>query len=137
MILSRRHFLSLAATLPGLFAFSGQISTLDDAFLEDLSRRAFLFFWEHSDPNTGLVLDRVRNDGTAIPWPQSGVASTALTGFGRSQRCVLQQTADGWIRIRFENGCGPHSVTLSMIKNMLRAVLPFCESQERRAGMEF
>lgn len=74
--------------LPGVFAFSGQISTLDDAFLEDLSRRAFLFFWEHSDPNTGLVLDRVRNDGTAIPGRNLEVASTALTGFALTAMCI-------------------------------------------------
>jgi len=88
LTLSRRHFLSLAAALPATFAFTVRISTLDDAFLEDLSRRAFLFFWEHSDPNTGLVLDRVRNDGTAIPGRNLEVASTALTGFGLTAMCI-------------------------------------------------
>jgi len=79
MTLSRRHFLSLAAALPGVLAFSGRISASDDAFLEDLSHRSFLFFWEHTDPNTGLVLDRVRNDGTTVPGRNLEVASTALT----------------------------------------------------------
>jgi hypothetical protein len=88
LTLSRRLFLSLAATLPASFAFSGKISTSDDAFLEDLSHRSFLFFWEHSDPNTGLVLDRVRNDGTAIPGRNLEVASTALTGFGLTAMCI-------------------------------------------------
>jgi len=88
MTLSRRHFLSLAAALPGVLAFSGRISPSDDAFLEDLSRRSFLFFWEHTDPITGLVLDRVRNDGTTVPGRNLEVASTALTGFGLTAMCI-------------------------------------------------
>src|SRR4051812_34147206 len=34
------------------------LRTQDEAFLEDLTKRAFLFFWEQADPKTGLVLDR-------------------------------------------------------------------------------
>jgi len=86
--LSRRQFLSLAAALPGVLAFGEQLSPSDDAFLEDLSHRAFLFFWEHSDPETGLVLDRVRNDGTIVPGRNLEVASTALTGFGLTAMCI-------------------------------------------------
>jgi len=86
--LSRRHFLSLATALPGIFAFRKQISISDDAFLEDLSHRAFLFFWEHGDPATGLVLDRARNDGTIVPGRNLEVASTALTGFGLTAMCI-------------------------------------------------
>jgi hypothetical protein len=29
-----------------------------DAFLEDLSKRSFMYFWEQADPKTGLVRDR-------------------------------------------------------------------------------
>jgi beta-glucosidase len=69
---------------------AGQISREDDAFLEDLSRRTFQFFWEHSDPNTGLTLDRARTSGEA---PKQGenhfkVASLAATGFALSGYCV-------------------------------------------------
>jgi hypothetical protein len=31
----------------------------DKQFLDDMSRRAFLYFWEQSDPRTGLVRDRM------------------------------------------------------------------------------
>ena len=86
--LSRRRFLSLAASLPLLTGFSKGIAASDDAFLEDLSHRAFLFFWEHSNPHTGLVLDRVRTDGTAIPGRNLEVASIALTGFGLTAMCI-------------------------------------------------
>src|SRR5207247_1852940 len=35
----------------------------DKAFLKELSRRSFRYFWEQADPHTGLVLDRARPDG--------------------------------------------------------------------------
>jgi hypothetical protein len=87
--ISRRSFLSLAAAVvPVLSSRKERISDSDDTFLEDLSRRAFLFFWEQSDPRTGLVLDRARGDGTAIAGRHLDVASTALTGFGLTAMCI-------------------------------------------------
>src|SRR4051812_38469147 len=60
-----------------------KLTASEEAFLEDLERRAFRFSWEHSDPKTGLTLDRAHTDGTA---PQQidthyNVASIAATGF--------------------------------------------------------
>src|SRR5262245_26391038 len=40
-----------------------ELSSTDQAFLEDMSRRLFRYFVEHSDPKTGLTLDRARVDG--------------------------------------------------------------------------
>lgn len=51
-------------------------------FLEDLSHRAFLYFWEQADPNTGLVLDRARADGSRHDEAHRYIASIAATGFG-------------------------------------------------------
>lgn len=87
-ILSRRRFLSFAAALPVLPSLRSGVSDSDDAFLEDLSCRAFLFFWEQADPNTGLVLDRVRANGAAIPGRNLEVASVALTGFALTAMCI-------------------------------------------------
>lgn len=86
--LSRRRFLSLAAALPALPALRRVLRSQDDAFLDDLSRRAFLFFAEHSDPHTGLVLDRVRTNGDTVPGRNLEVASTALTGFALTAMCI-------------------------------------------------
>jgi hypothetical protein len=87
--LSRRSFLSfVAAALPALSGLRSRISDSDDAFLEDLSRRAFLFFWEQSDPHTGLVLDRTRTNGTVIIGRHLEVASSALTGFALTAMCI-------------------------------------------------
>ncbi len=63
----------------------------DEAFLEDLSRRAFRYFQEQADPRTGLVLDRARTDGG----PVNGVASIAATGFGLTGWCIAAER--GWV----------------------------------------
>ncbi len=86
--LSRRHFLSLAAALPGISRPGFVLSRTDQALLEDLSRRAFAFFWEQSDPNTGLVLDRVGTAGTQNVSRSVDVASVALTGFFLTAMCI-------------------------------------------------
>lgn len=69
-------------------------SNIDDAFLEDLSRRAFLYFWEQADPSTGLVLDRARADGSPHDETHRRVASIAATGFGLTALCIA--AARGW-----------------------------------------
>jgi hypothetical protein len=90
-MLSRRSFLSLGAALPALLGLRGTISGSDDAFLEDLSSRAFLFFWEQTDPDTGLVLDRVRANGENIGGRSLEVASTAVTGFALTAMCIASE----------------------------------------------
>ncbi len=73
------------------------ISPADDRFLEDLQRRTFQFFWDHSDPETGLTLDRARTDGTP-PRPGENhynVASIAATGFALSGYCIAADR--GWV----------------------------------------
>src|SRR5262249_35545598 len=62
---SRRQFLcrAAAATAVSRARALPSRSASDEAFLEDLSRRAFLFFWEQADAKTGLTLDRTRNNG--------------------------------------------------------------------------
>jgi hypothetical protein len=57
------------------------LSKTEDAFLEDLSHRAFLYFWEQADATTGLVLDRVRADGRPRRDP-SGRGQHRRYGFG-------------------------------------------------------
>jgi hypothetical protein len=74
------------------------LSKIEDAFLEDLSHRAFLYFWEQADPTTGLVLDRVRADGTPHDETHRGVASIAATGFGLTALCIA--AARGWVETR-------------------------------------
>ena len=76
---------------------TAQVSDEDEAFLDDLQRKTFQFFWDHSDANTGLTLDRSRTDGTP---PQPGeshynVATIAATGFALSGYCIAADR--GWV----------------------------------------
>jgi hypothetical protein len=59
-----------------------------DAFLEDLQKRSFHYFWEQADPNTGLVPDRARMDGKPLDANHQNVASIAATGFGLTSLCI-------------------------------------------------
>jgi hypothetical protein len=76
---------------------SPRLTAEDEAFLEDLSRRAFLYFKEHADPQTGLVLDRARAGGEAhdASHHSHDIASSAATGFGLTALCVGAER--GWM----------------------------------------
>jgi hypothetical protein len=62
----------------------------DEAFLDDIERRACLFFWEQASPDTGQVLDRARNDLGGKRDPRR-MASIAATGFGLSALCIADK----------------------------------------------
>ncbi len=83
---SRRGFLqAMAATSLPL------LTDADERFLDDLSRRAFLYFWEQADPHTGLVLDRAAVDGGQRTRHSIDVASIASTGFALTACCIAAQ----------------------------------------------
>lgn len=73
------------------------LTRADAELLEDLSHRAFLYFVEHADAGTGLVLDRARTSGEAHTpgHPSHHIASSAATGFGLTALCVGAER--GWI----------------------------------------
>lgn len=70
---------------------SSRLSPVDDALLEDLSRRSFRFFWEQTNARTGLVLDRARADGSKHLPGRRYVASIAATGFGLTAICIAHE----------------------------------------------
>jgi len=78
---TNRHAASLAPAL----------SAADAVFLDDLQSRALRYFDEHSDPVTGLTLDRAPADGSASDAP----ASIAATGFALTAWCIGAQ--HGWL----------------------------------------
>jgi len=94
----RRVIQSLAASagcnlLPSSLAFGDRVwtpSAEDDEFLDDLQRKACLYFWEQGSPRTGQVLDRARNDlrgGRDL----RHMASIASTGFGLTALCIAHR----------------------------------------------
>ena len=70
-------------------------SNSDQLFLEDLQRRSFNYFWEQADPETGLVPDRARMDGSDLDENHRNVASIAATGFGLTALCIAAE--HGWV----------------------------------------
>lgn len=67
-----------------------RFSPEDDAFLEDVSRRSFIFLWEHTNSENGLTLDRVGRDGTRKPEGHRAhnIASIAATAFALTGYCI-------------------------------------------------
>jgi hypothetical protein len=76
-------------------AQSVPLAAADDALLEDLSKRSFMFFWEQADPNTGIVRDRARTNGSPVDGGARDVGSIASTGFGLTGLCIAAER--GWV----------------------------------------
>jgi hypothetical protein len=74
---------------------SPRLSAEDDAFLEELSRRSFQFFWDAADPNTGITREHLYWDGSPYPADRRDIGSTGATGFGITALCIGAE--HGWI----------------------------------------
>ena len=72
-------------------AGSAAASPADNAFLDDLQHKAFSYFWEQTDPKTGLTKDRAGN----FKDDDYHVASMAATGFGLTALVIAESR--GWI----------------------------------------
>lgn len=97
LVSSRRHFVSSLIGGAAALSLAPGILTADPApdpapaaakstepLLDELERRACLYFQEAADPKTGLILDRVRVHGRET----RSIASIAATGFGLSALCI-------------------------------------------------
>lgn len=84
------------AALPALGASPPKISPEDDRFLEDLSRRAFQYFWEYTDPETGMTRGRAKADGVPYDPNRRDIGSIAVTGFGLAALCIGAER--GWVK---------------------------------------
>jgi hypothetical protein len=99
---SRREFLiASAGALGAARTVSGKpvppavlrkVSPQDRAFLEDIQKRSFRYFWEQWNDHTGLFLDRARMDGSGAG---NNIGSTAATGFGLTALCI--GASHGWV----------------------------------------
>jgi len=82
--MNRRNFLLSAGAA---VCARADVAEKRSEMLDELERRACLFFYEQAHPVTGLVLDRVRVDGL----DNRTVGSIAATGFGLSALCIAHQ----------------------------------------------
>lgn len=65
------------------------LAVADDTLLDDMERRAALYFWEQADPANGQVLDRAYADNTDGKLrSRRPLSSIAATGFGLSTLCI-------------------------------------------------
>lgn len=69
------------------------LASADEAFLDDLERRACLFFTEQASPRTGQVLDRATWLNSTGTLDARRMASIAATGFGLSALCIADKRA--------------------------------------------
>lgn len=72
-------------------AGAAALSREDDAFLEDLAGRCFQFFWDWTDPDTGLTRGRARTDGSPYEETRRDIGSIAVTGFGLAGLCIAAE----------------------------------------------
>src|SRR5580658_9593621 len=101
--MNRRNFLSLLVGSGAALCFSGIGSAQsaaskpadDDAFLDDLSQRSFRYFWEQSDPNTGIVRDRAHTDAHEYAKEKRDIGTTGGTGFAITAMCIGADR--GWV----------------------------------------
>jgi hypothetical protein len=94
--LNRRRLIQSLAAIAGCTLLPSSIapadrawslSSEDEDFLDDLERKACLFFWEQGSPHSGQVLDRARNDLNGRR-DSRHMASIASTGFGLTALCI-------------------------------------------------
>src|SRR5215470_803509 len=86
---------------------SGQLpfSPEDDAFLEELEKRSFAFFWDQANPDTGIVCDR----HNVVTNAKNPLGSIAAMGFGLTGLCIGEK-----------RGFGTHYEIRGRILNTLR-----------------
>ena len=63
----------------------------DESFLDDMQRRACLYFTEQAGAHSGQVLDRAAANNTDGKLDPRRMASTAATGFGLTALCIAEK----------------------------------------------
>ena len=84
--------ISAAAQVPLRGPAVPRLSRDDNAFLEELTRKGCMFFFEQADAVSGQVLDRAANKVSSGEFDKDrSIASIAATGFGLSALCVAER----------------------------------------------
>jgi hypothetical protein len=108
--MQRRTLLQLlAGTAVAPFLPAPTLHPDDEAFLDDMQRRACLFFVEQASPTTGQVLDRAVNQNTTGAMDPRRMASVSATGFGLTALCIADR-----------RGFLPHAQIVEQVRRTLR-----------------
>jgi hypothetical protein len=74
-------------TVPARPPKATSLAPEDDQFLDDLERLTACYFWEQTNPETGIIKDRCDLQGN----DDGIVGSIAATGFGLTALCIAQK----------------------------------------------
>lgn len=90
---SRRKFIEFASTagivLTSRHCFGFAKRHNDDALLDELSERCFRYFWDASDPETGICMDLIHGDAADnVRKADQSRGSTGVTGFCLTAMCI-------------------------------------------------
>jgi hypothetical protein len=97
MSLTRRSMLAASCgAIAAVKAAPAALSRQDDQFLEDLSHHCFQYFWEYTDPDSGMTRGRAKADGTPYDANRRDIGSIAVTGFGLAGLCIGAER--GWVK---------------------------------------
>lgn len=101
--------ISIAGAAAWAGASSDTLPASDDALLDDLERRAALYFWEQADPASGQVLDRAyANNQDGKLRSRRPLSSIAATGFGLSALVIAEH-----------RGYFPRAAVVERVRNTL------------------
>lgn len=81
----------------------------DDKFLDDLEHRSFQYFWEYTDPNTGMTAGRCHASGEPYDPNRRDIGSIAVTGFSLAGLCAAAERK--WVK---------HDEALTRARNTMR-----------------
>ena len=88
---------------------AGVLAPSDEAWLDEMQRRACLFFVEQASAATGQVQDRAENFNTSGKLDKRRMASIAATGFGLTALCIADH-----------RGYQPHDAVREQVRRTLR-----------------
>ena len=106
----------------------------DDAFLEDLSKRSFQFFWEQADPATGHRPRSIADHGSASSENHVKVGSIASVGFGLTGLCIAAER--GWQPRDAHRARTRTTLQTFAARSRARLVLSLAEHPHRRARVD-
>ena len=93
-------------------------SLSDDALMDTVQRRTFLYFWEGAEPNSGLAPERYHVDGV-YPQNDANVVTSGGSGFGimavlarYSRSSMLETIRQDYIRTARAKGAGEGRVVM-------------------------
>ena len=120
-----------AAPAPSQLPPPSYLSPRDDSFLEELEKAIFQYFWDQTNPSTGMVKDRcnVRSSDNGV------VSSIAATGFGLTALCIGEKRGYVSFTLARERVINALRFLWKKLPNRARIFLSLGQYQYRRTAL--